>query len=145
MTNTMAPPPHGKLVAMLLQRCPRCRKGRLFKGLVTMNDPCPVCGLVLEREPGYFFGAMYPSYAMSIAFLIPAYFLLQWLLPTWSEYFVVLLATACYLPFVPIVFRYSRVIWIYFDRTAAPSEASTPSGWIQWRERQNGEKHEPQP
>jgi uncharacterized protein (DUF983 family) len=123
---------------MLLQRCPRCRKGRLFKGLLNMNDPCRVCGLVLEREPGYFFGAMYPSYAISIVILVPLYFLLQWLLPNWSEYFVVLLAALIYLPLSPLVFRYSRVIWIYWDRMAAPGEFSNHGGWLKWRESHKG-------
>jgi uncharacterized protein (DUF983 family) len=28
-------------------RCPRCGRGRLFKGLLTVNEICPVCGLDL--------------------------------------------------------------------------------------------------
>ena len=28
-------------------RCPRCGRGRLFKGLLTVNEHCPVCGLDL--------------------------------------------------------------------------------------------------
>ncbi len=35
-----------------------------------------------------------------------------------------LLTLAFYLPFVPLVFRYSRVIWIYFDRTVCPPPVS---------------------
>jgi hypothetical protein len=35
----------------------------------------------------------------------------------------VLVATVAFLPFVPMVFRYSRVIWIYFDRWVWPEEA----------------------
>jgi membrane protein YdbS with pleckstrin-like domain len=100
--------------------------------------------MVLEREPGYFFGAMYFSYGMSVAILVPLYFLLQWLLPSWSEYYVVLLAALGYLPLVPLVFRYSRVMWIHLDRSAAPSELSTHSGWMEWRRREEGEK-DPEP
>src|SRR5262245_35645022 len=100
---------------MLLQRCPRCRTGRLFRGMFTMNDPCPVCGLIFEREPGYFFGAMYVSYGMAVVILTPIFFWLQWLLPDWPGPVVALLAVLPYLPLVPAVFRYSRVIWLYFD------------------------------
>ena len=57
------------LRAILRQRCPRCRRGRMFRGRLTMNDPCPVCGLVFQREEGYFLGAMYVSYALSAATL----------------------------------------------------------------------------
>lgn len=31
-----------------------------------MFDNCPVCGLKFEREQGYFLGAMYVSYLVSI-------------------------------------------------------------------------------
>ena len=54
--------------------CPRCRQGQLFRlpvwrGPIAMHDRCPVCGLKFEREPGYFVGAMYMSYALT---LLPA-------------------------------------------------------------------------
>jgi hypothetical protein len=31
------------------------------------------------------------------------------------------MCTALFIPFVPMVTRYSRVMWIYFDRWAWPS------------------------
>src|SRR6185295_15533099 len=55
-----------RAIAVLRQRCPRCLEGRVFRGMLAMNDACPECGLVFEREPGYFVGAMYVSYAMAI-------------------------------------------------------------------------------
>ena len=33
------------LQAALRCRCPRCGKGKLFKGLLTLQPACPVCGL----------------------------------------------------------------------------------------------------
>src|SRR5262249_37328756 len=110
------------LMAILLQRCPRCREGRMFRGLFAMNDPCPGCGLVFEREQGYFFGAFSFVYFLSILTLGPIFFWLQWLLPDWPGPVIVLLTIPPYLPFVPPVFRYSRVLWVYFDRAASPSE-----------------------
>jgi uncharacterized protein (DUF983 family) len=110
------------LWALLLQRCPRCREGRIFKGAIAMNDPCPVCGLVFNREPGYFLGAMYFSYALGVVILVPLFFLFQWLLPAWSGMAVAALTMVPYLPLTGIVFRYSRVLWIYFDRHSAASE-----------------------
>jgi uncharacterized protein (DUF983 family) len=110
----------GTLWAILRQRCPRCREGRIFRGTFAMNDPCPTCGLIFQREEGFFLGAMYISYPVSVAFLIPAYFVLSYLLPTWNGAVVALLALVPYLPLSPAVFRYSRVLWIYFDRAADP-------------------------
>jgi uncharacterized protein (DUF983 family) len=108
----------GRLAAILRQRCPRCRQGRVFKGLVEMNTVCPVCGLRFEREEGYFLGAMYFSYGMSVLILGVGTLLAALVLPDWRLELVMLLVVAAYLPFVPIVFRYSRVLWMHFDRWA---------------------------
>jgi hypothetical protein len=89
-----------------------------------MNDPCPVCGLVFQREEGYFLGAMYFSYVLSAALMIPAYFVAAALLPDWSGVAVTFLVWLPYLFLVPAVFRYSRVLWIYFERAGCPSDAS---------------------
>jgi uncharacterized protein (DUF983 family) len=121
-------------VALLQMRCPRCREGKMFKGFAAMNDPCPVCGLVFEREPGYFFGAMYFSYGLAVLILVPLYFLADWLFPNVDYLLVPLIAFIPYLPLIPTVFRYSRVLWIYFDRSITPSELSSHQGWTKWRE-----------
>jgi uncharacterized protein (DUF983 family) len=122
------------LIALLLQRCPRCRTAPIFRGFITMNDPCPLCDLVFEREPGYLLGAMYFSYFMSVGLIASFFYLLKWLLPPWHEMVVALVTMIIYLPFVPFVFRYSRVIWIYYDRLIAPSSLSDHQGWLKWRE-----------
>jgi uncharacterized protein (DUF983 family) len=38
------------LQAALRCRCPRCGKGKLFKGLLTLQACCPVCGLDLGKS-----------------------------------------------------------------------------------------------
>jgi uncharacterized protein (DUF983 family) len=107
-------------LAILHMRCPRCHRGHLFRGLFAMNDPCPVCRLLIQREEGYFLGAMYISYALASVIIAAAYFTTAALFPTWPGLLLVLVACLVYLPLVPIVFRYSRVLWIYFDRAADP-------------------------
>jgi len=87
-----------------------------------MNDPCPTCGLVFQREPGYFLGAMYVSYGLASALLCGGYYLGAALLPDWDRHYLVALLVLIYLPFVPLVFRYSRAIWIYFDRWGQSSD-----------------------
>ena len=124
-TDTLhAPPRRSMLTGLLRLRCPRCREGRLFRTTFEMNDPCPACGLMLQREPGYFLGAMYFSYFLATAVLIPLYVIAMLLLPEQDSLVVALVATAAYLPFVPLVFRYSRVVWIYFDRAVCASDTS---------------------
>jgi uncharacterized protein (DUF983 family) len=110
----------GLFWAMLRARCPRCREGRIFRGSITMNDPCPVCGLIFQREEGYFLGAMYCSYVLSSVILGAFYFIGAAVLPEMSGAVLALIVLIPYLPLVPAVFRYSRVLWIYFERAGSP-------------------------
>jgi len=96
----------------------------MFRGSFAMNDPCPECGLLFQREEGTFLGAMYASYVLGVAILVPFYFLISWLLPDANGYVVAGLAMLPYLPLVPMVFRYSRVLWVHFERFTCPSDLS---------------------
>lgn len=58
-------------------RCPQCREGKIFKSSVfnllkfkQMHDNCPVCKVKFESEPGFFWGAMYFSYALNVGLAI---------------------------------------------------------------------------
>jgi uncharacterized protein (DUF983 family) len=107
--------------AILRQRCPRCYQGPVFHGIATMYENCPHCGLKFGREPGYFLGAMYYAYGMGI-FILGAFTALIWwlFLPTWEVHQVVLVALIPFLFFLPLIFRYSRVLWMHFDHTFDP-------------------------
>jgi hypothetical protein len=86
-----------------------------------MNEVCPVCGLQFGREPGYFLGAMYISYPLSVVVLGIWMLVIHLVWPELRLEFLTLLALLLYLSSVPAVFRYSRVLWMYFDRWASPS------------------------
>jgi uncharacterized protein (DUF983 family) len=113
-----------KVWALVRLRCPRCGEGRMFRGAFAMNDPCPVCGLIFQREEGYFLGAMYVSYLLGAVVLGGAYLLATALLPHWNEYLILAGLFLPYLLLTPVVFRYSRGVWIYFDRWVCPGDAS---------------------
>jgi uncharacterized protein (DUF983 family) len=110
------------LGAILHQRCPRCRRGLVFRGRFAMNNLCPVCAMKFEREPGYFVGAMYVSYAMAALLLGILTFIISLIWPELPLHTMLLLALAFFLPLVPPVFRYSRVIWITIDRALDPAD-----------------------
>ncbi len=114
------------LRAILRERCPRCREGRIYRrpllrGWLAMNDTCPVCGLKFNREQGYFLGAMYVSYALSV-FPVLLLVILLWLVAHWSYDAALLGAVIAYLPFVPLVVRISRVLWIHIDQAFDPEK-----------------------
>jgi hypothetical protein len=84
-----------------------------------MHEACPVCGLRFEREPGYFLGAMYFSYLISIVPVL-AIALVLWRVTPWGFELVMLGTFLAYLPLVPGVTRLARVVWIYVDRHFDP-------------------------
>jgi uncharacterized protein (DUF983 family) len=107
--------------AILEAKCPRCRQGGIFQysnlKLSKFTDThkyCSVCGLEYEIEPGFFIAAMYISYAMSVALAFTtgvAVFILGSDPPLWVYMLVVTLALIILVPFM---FRYSRVLLLYF-------------------------------
>ena len=126
--RTTAAPPRGRwrelwdcVRGILRQRCPRCRQGRVFRGSLTMNDPCPVCGLIFQREEGYFLGAMYFSYLLSIPPVLVLILLVWWLTP-WRFDVVLIAAFIAYLPLVPVVTRFARVLWLHLDHHFDPAD-----------------------
>jgi uncharacterized protein (DUF983 family) len=110
-----------RLASALAGRCPRCRHGRIFRGRLAMHPTCPTCGLRFEREAGYFTGAMYVSYILALPVMGVCVLAVYLLAPSLSFEWTVVVSTLLFLPFVPLLFRYSRILWIHLDQTVDPS------------------------
>lgn len=91
--------------------------GKLFK----MQERCSHCGTRYKLEPSFFYGAMYVSYAVGIAFAFAA-FVISYLLAGTSlvNSFIAIVITL--VVFMPVIIRLSRNIWInlfiHFDPAA---------------------------
>ena len=113
------------LSAIFQGLCPRCRMAPIFRGsmlwLTPMNQRCAVCDLQFEREPGYFLGAMYISYALAVPLMLGFLALFWWLTP-WRWGYILLASALALLPFTPAVTLFARVLWIYLDRNVDPGE-----------------------
>ena len=105
--------------ALLALRCPRCHKGPLFKtptystSFTDMYDACVVCEQTFEPEPGFYYGAMYISFAFAVAIFTVVGVALNYLAgdpPLWVYVTVVFIAT---LLMAPVIFRYSRALMLY--------------------------------
>jgi uncharacterized protein (DUF983 family) len=112
-----------RLMAVLGQRCPRCLCGRVFHGLVAMHDTCPQCGYQFGREPGYFTGAMFASYTLAVPILFVIFMVLwNFFANTWPLTFNLFVTFVVFLPLAPVIFRYSRVIWMHVDVLLDPEK-----------------------
>jgi uncharacterized protein (DUF983 family) len=95
-------------------RCPRCGETPLFRGWFRMADSCALCGLRFERAQGYFVGAIYVNYGVTVILAVGGFFLL------WAG---LGLSTGAQLAvLVPVVvlfplwfFRYSRSLWLAIE------------------------------
>jgi len=106
----------------LTRRCPYCASPGVYEGYFALRERCPRCGVLFEREEGYFLGA----YALN---LIVAEFLglglaiflifktdLRYLPLIWQEVIAVALAIA----FPVALFPVSRTVWIAMDLVFHP-------------------------
>ncbi|TYP98365.1 uncharacterized protein DUF983 [Sphingobacterium allocomposti] len=117
-TESAAP---GEFKSAVDGKCPRCRTGNMFEGPLLsfkskkMYTHCPHCGLKFEKEPGYFYVAMYVSYVFVVAELVTAcvatYILTRNMESPWLYLTVAITAAVVMAPFN---YRYSRVVLMYW-------------------------------
>lgn len=112
----------GKLASTLQEKCPRCGEGDLFENKsylpisskpFQMKKYCPNCGLKYEKELGYFYGAMYVSYALNIALFVVCILTYLFLFKdkySWAYFAVGYLAVTFLL--TGVIFRIARSIWL---------------------------------
>ena len=120
-----------KLYSILTGSCPKCheesmyldknpyRLGNLFK----MHERCSHCSTKYKMEPSFFYGAMYVSYGVGIAFSVAA-FVITFLLFGMSlmSSFIAIVTTM--IVFMPVIVRLSRNIWINFFVSYKPKTSA---------------------
>ena len=109
------------LVWGLCLRCPRCGARSLFRTWFSMYERCSVCQLRFEREQGYFLGAMYINYGVTVVLALIGSFTLEW----WTTVSLAqqLLLWVGFGSLFPVLFfRHSRGLWLAFDHIFDPVE-----------------------
>jgi len=107
-----------KLYSIFHNTCPQCHQGKFFKYPISLNfknnlkihDTCNSCGLKYMIEPSFFYGAMYVSYALTVAlavaiFVIGYLFNLSLITSLISTLVILVLLT-------PLTMRASRLVYI---------------------------------
>ena len=78
-----------------------------------MHMHCPNCGVQYAREPRFFDGAMYVSYALNVGlFLVSAFIIYQFFEPDSPDVYLVAIILEVILLF-PLLFRFSRIFYLY--------------------------------
>lgn len=106
----------------LNNKCPRCHQGRVFKEgnpyklgkMFSLHEKCSHCELKYEREPSFFYGAMYVSYALTSGWFIIWYLIYLYFLNTMDTLYFALLVSLSILLLSPLTLRLSRLIWLNF-------------------------------
>lgn len=127
--NEPKQPTPNYLWSILTMRCPRCRRGPMFKDgnpfrklklshIFDMHDKCPVCSQRYDLETGFWYGTGYVSYALTVAISVATF--VAWLVLIgvsindnrifyWLGFNILLLVLL-----QPWLMRLSRVIYLYF-------------------------------
>lgn len=111
-----------RLYSIFNSKCPRCHEGDFYiskhpyqiKNFGKNYEKCSHCDFKFEKEPGFFYGAMYVSYALTVAFSVAIGVAIFVLFPT-ASYKVYMFSILLGLLFLmPLSYRLSRVIWMNF-------------------------------
>jgi len=106
--------------AFLSCKCPNCKQGKMFKypalhiKFSQMNSHCTNCGYNFEPETGFYWGAMYISYALSVGICVVLSVLLALFTEDLNINWYILTIVLAILISAPINFRYSRALMLWF-------------------------------
>lgn len=109
----------GYFNSVLKSKCPRCNLDNLYvdnnpyhlSRLGQMKKQCDKCGQRYEPETGFYYGAMYVSYGLGVAFMVaPA--MIMYGVFNLSFGWLLTFILAMYILAFPLFFRLSRNIWL---------------------------------
>ncbi|SFU51162.1 Protein of unknown function [Pustulibacterium marinum] len=110
-----------KLNSILTGSCPRCQEESMYikknpydlSQTLKMHEHCSHCGQKYKIEPSFFYGAMYVSYGVGVAFAVAAFIIsFVFLSSSLKTSFFAIMGTL--IVFMPVIMRLSRNIWINF-------------------------------
>ncbi|MEL6811294.1 MAG: DUF983 domain-containing protein [Bacteroidota bacterium] len=110
-----------KFYSIVTGKCPVCHTGKMYRSsnaynfsqTLKMHERCPHCDTKFKIEPSFFYGAMYVSYGVGIAFAVAAFVITYFLLGL-DQLGIFLSIVGTLVVFLPVILRLSRNIWINF-------------------------------
>ena len=119
-----------KLYSILKGNCPKCHQDYMYKNrnayqlsqTLEMHERCRHCQSKYKIEPSFFYGSMYVSYGVGVAFSVVT-FMLTFIVFESSLVFSFIAIVATLIGFMPVIMRLSRNIWINLFMDYQPSLA----------------------
>lgn len=101
-------------------KCPVCHEGDAFESNEVYNirkfdkmpECCACCGHKFEIENGFWYGAMYVSYALTVAISVATFVLTYLIYPQASVWLYISLIIIVLIGMIPITYRTSRLVWM---------------------------------
>ncbi len=122
---------HSKLYSIITFTCPHCHEGKFFcsspysfKNSGKVKEKCSECGGVFQKETGFYFGAMYVSYAIGVALFIALFISLWVLFPELSTTVTLLIILLHLIILAPLIYSLSKIIWANIFFTYNPKNKS---------------------
>ncbi len=119
------------IASLIVGKCPRCRVGKVFShpfyslaNFSEVHEKCPACSTKFETEPGFFWGAMYFSYALNVAVAITTGVILYIFFNDPEYWIYVSVIVPVILLLTPPMVRFSRLLMMYI---AAPYRKFNPN------------------
>lgn len=108
-------------------RCPNCGARGLFAGPLKMSKRCPRCGMLFEREEGFFLGAMVFNYVLSalLAVEVPCVLFLAGVLGE-AMAVIIVISLCLVLPF--LFYRPAKSFWLMTYYALFPSHLPANGG-----------------
>tara|TARA_B110000459_G_C16604849_1_gene493014 strand:- start:1653 stop:2024 length:372 start_codon:yes stop_codon:yes gene_type:complete len=107
-----------KLYSVLFFKCPACHEGDFFVShpfdLTKAGDiykSCSVCQTKFSKEPGFYYGAMYVSYAIAVGLSLSIYLLFNVFNYDISVELFLLVYSIFILLSSPLIYALSKIIW----------------------------------
>lgn len=94
--------------------CPSCKAAPVFRSFFMINKNCPNCQIKFEKEEGYFFGPMIISYFLTLFLATPILLIMTFKYET--DFTTAMLLVGAFVLLVgPILYRYSKLVWLHLE------------------------------
>ena len=107
-----------KLYSILNFKCPFCHEGQFFvahpynlRRAGDLLERCPACQRKYSIEPGFYFGAMYVSYAITVAVAVSIWVAIQVLAPDRALHWQIGLIGMVLFLGAPLFYALSKITW----------------------------------